>query len=103
MQSVLLKAGGLYTFPNNLSEIPPGALTTADNIVIDKNGIIESRRGLKQYGNTFGVGSDVAKQLMQYKNRLLRHFESTIQYDDGTGLFTSFSGSFTETETGLRI
>ncbi len=103
MQSVLLKASGIYSFPNNLSEIPPGALTVADNVVIDKNGIIESRRGLQQYGNTFGSGTDTAKQLMQYKNRLLRHFNTTIQYDDGTGTFTSFAGSFTETQTGLRI
>ena len=101
MQSVLLKAGGLYTYPNNLSEIPPGALTTADNVVIDKNGIIESRRGLQQYNQT--TLSNLPKQLMQYKNRLLCHFDNTIQYDDGTGNFTSFSGSFTEQSTGLRI
>lgn len=102
-QSVLLKAAGLYTFPNNLSEIPPGSLTVADNVVIDKNGIIESRRGLHQYGNTFGIGTDRAKQLLQYKNRLLRHFATSLQYDNGSGTFTSFSGTFAETEDGLRI
>jgi hypothetical protein len=102
-QSLLLKAGGLYTFPNSLSEIPTGALTRADNAIIDRNGIIESRRGFPQYGNTFGIGTDRAKQLMQYKNRLLRHFDSTIQFDNGTGTFTSFAGSYNETETGLRM
>lgn len=102
-QSVLLKAGGLYTFPNNLSEIPQGALTVADNVVIDKNGIIESRRGFHQYGNTFGIGTDRAKQLMVYKNRLLRHFDTTMQYDDGTGNFISFDGTFVEEAAGIRM
>lgn len=102
-QSVLLHAAGLYTFPNSLSEIPPGSLTVADNVVIDRNGVIEPRRGFHQYGNTFGSGTDIIKQLMTYKNHLLRHFNSTIQFDDGTGTFQSFSGSFLETQTGLRI
>jgi hypothetical protein len=102
-QDLLLKARGLYTYQNNLSEIPEGACTTADNVIFDRNGVVEPRRGFSKYGNTFGTGDDRAKQLMQYKLRILRHFDSTIQYDDGSGTFTSFSGEFDETEPGLRI
>lgn len=44
-----LKAAGLQTQPNNLGEVPPGSLLVADNIVIDREGVIQSRRGIKQY------------------------------------------------------
>ncbi len=41
---------------------------------------------------------------MQYKDRILRHYDSTVQFDsNGTGNFHSFSGSFSETQSGLRI
>jgi hypothetical protein len=102
-QSVTLKARGLYSYPNSLSEMPEGALTVADNVVIDRNGVIEPRRGFKQYGDELTLGIDRAKQLLTYKNRILRHFGTTLQYDNGTGTFTSFSGSYLETETGLRL
>ncbi len=103
-QSVVLKAAGLYTFPNSLSEIPQGSLQAADNVVIDRNGIIEQRRGFQQYGNTFGSSSDRVKQLLTYKDRILRHYGTTLQFDsNGSGTFNSFSGSYSETESGLRI
>jgi hypothetical protein len=43
---------------------------------------------------------------MVYKGKVLPHVGTTILYDDGasvTGRFSTFSGSFSETETGLRI
>lgn len=102
-QSVNLKARGLYSYPNSLSEMPEGALTVADNVVIDRNGVIEPRRGFVQYGDEFGISVDRAKQLLVYKNRILRHYSTVLQYDDGSGTFSSFNGSYSETETGLRI
>lgn len=99
----MLKARGLNTYNNNLSEIPEGSLSVADNVVIDRNGVIEPRRGFKQYGTEFGIGTDRAKQLMVYKDRLIRHYSDVLQYDNGSGTFTSFAGSYLETETGLRI
>lgn len=102
-QSVNLKARGLYSYPNSLSEMPEGALTVADNVVIDRNGVIEPRRGFAQYGDTFGLSTHRAKQLLVYKERILRHYASILQYDNGTGTFTSFSGTVDETESGLRL
>lgn len=97
-----LKALGLNSMPNQL-EAQEGSLTVAKNVVINRDNVVESRRGFKIYGNSFGTSSDRAKQLMTFKERILRHFASTIQYDDGSGTFSSFSGSFSETENGLRI
>ncbi len=107
--SSLLKAAGLYTYAN-LLELPPGALLEATNVVIDRPGIIEPRRGFKDYGDAFTHPNDRSKQLLVYKSRILRHyFDNTddvnkLQFDsNGTGTFSAFSGTFNETETGLRI
>lgn len=102
-QSVNLKARGLYSYPNALSEMPEGALTTADNVVIDRNGVIEPRRGFVQYGDEFGISTDRSKQLIVYKDRILHHFTTVLQYDNGSGTRANFNGSYAETETGLRI
>lgn len=98
----MLKAKGLWTFPNYLSAVPEGALLDATNCVIDRDGIIEPRRGINQYGNV-GVANDRIKQLLTYKNRILAHYNSVLAYDNGSGTFTDFSGVFSEVEAGLRI
>ena len=41
---VQLDNKGLYTFNNLLSQVPPGAMTVANNTVIDRPGIVETRR-----------------------------------------------------------
>lgn len=108
-QFVVNKCKGLYSFPNKLKSMPDGALITAENIVINREDIIEPRRGFKIYGNVMGSSAttDIAHNLFIYKNRLLRHFGTgsgtTLQWDGGTGTFTSFSGTFAETTQGLRI
>jgi len=47
---------------------------------------------------------DRAKQLTTYRNRIIRHFSETLEYDStGSGPFFAFSGSFLETQEGLRM
>ncbi len=88
-QNVTLKCRGLYTFPNSLSEVPDGALSETNNVVIDRDGVINPRRGFKTYGTDFGNESSVAKQLMDYKYRIIRHWGTTLDVDsDGEGDFT---------------
>lgn len=100
--SVQLKALGLNTSPNAI-EVPAGSLVEASNIIIRRDDVVEPRRGMKLYGNDFGSIGDRAKALFVYKTRLLRHYASTLQFDDGNGNFTSFAGTYVETEPGLRI
>lgn len=104
-----MDARGLYTEPNLLSKVPEGALVEADNVIIDRDGVLQSRRGMTQYGNSFGIGSDRSKQLLVYKNRILVHYQDTLLFNANShtnannGSFQPFSGSYTETELGLRI
>lgn len=104
-----MKARGLFTDSNQLGSVPEGAMTVADNVIIDRDDIVESRRGFSQFGNTFGTSSDRANQLISYKDRVLVHNNNTLLYNDNShennadGNFQAFSGTFSEIEDGRRI
>lgn len=106
--TVTLKASGLQTSPNVL-EVPEGALLAASNIIIRRDDVIEPRRGFKLFGTSFGTSTDRLKQLFVYKKRILRHYDSTIEFDSGTTnnageeLFLPFDGLYLEAQAGLRI
>lgn len=105
-QSVLLKAKGISVHSNPLGAVAEGSMQEALNVIIDRNEIVEPRRGFYEYGNPFGIGSDRAKNLFTYKDVILRHVTNTLQYDsDNLGLFADFNsvGAVTETQPGLRI
>lgn len=102
-----LKALGLNVSPNNL-DLPEGSLLEASNVIIKRDNVIEPRRGLKLFGESFGSASDRLKQTMTYRNTLLRHYSNVLQFqngtnNDGTANFDNFSGTFSEVETGLRM
>lgn len=104
-QALNLKASGLSIHSNPLSAVPAGSMSDAVNVVIDRNEIVEPRRGFFQYGNTFGGSTDRTKQLFTYKDVVMRHVLNKLQFDsDNAGLFIDFAGpTVTEVETGLRI
>ena len=51
MYASALSFAGLYTFPNPLANIPVGGALQANNLVANKDGEAESRRGLAQFAN----------------------------------------------------
>lgn len=108
-QRTLLKAKGLHTDHNQLSAIPEGSLSVANNVIIDSEDIIEPRRGFAKYGNNFGIAEDRAKQLLVYKDRILIHYNNVLIFNDNPhnsvddGNFLSFDGDFAELEAGRRI
>jgi len=102
-QVVNLKAAGLYTYYQTLMEVPPGALLKANNVVINRAGVIEPRRGIAAYGSSFGLAADRVKQLLEYKGTIIRHIAQTLSYDNGSGVFTNFSGNYTEAKVGNRM
>lgn len=96
------KIAGLYTYLSELSA-PEGALVKANNVNINEMGVLTPRRGLNDYGAELTQTADRVKQILEYKERIIRHFDTTLEFDDGTGNFTAFSGSFSEVEPGFRL
>lgn len=109
--NIVLKAIGLNTSPSFLDPqaTPSGSLLEASNIIIRRDSIVESRRGYPLYGTPFGTSSDVAKQLMLYKGRIIRHFSNKLQWDTlvdnalGQSIFDTFCGNYLEPVPGRRI
>ncbi len=101
MQTLNMQMKGLYTHPNQLSEVPPGALLKAKNMVLDREGIIESRRGLAQYGT---IINQTVNNLFNYQSRLLAHYGTTMSYDsNGSGAWTPYSGTFSAPTGAVKI
>jgi len=90
---VNLENMGLYTFNNLLSKVPPGSMTIANNINIDRPGIAETRRGFEFYGDTLAAS---AIKGYNYNNTLLWYLDNgSLVYDsDSAGTWATYSGSF---------
>lgn len=101
-RSNTIKAAGLYTYLSELNA-PEGSQVVADNVNIDELGVITPRRGFSDYGNALPSSTFRVKQILEYKNRIIRHYNNVLQFDDGSGNFSTFSGSFEEVEPGFRI
>lgn len=101
----VIKLDGLHTNNSELSEVPGGSLSDCDNLILDKNSTYEQRRGFDFYGNAMGTSpsTDLAKQIFVYKKRILRHFDSKLEFDNGTGTFTAFSGSYSQIDNDTKI
>lgn len=89
---VQLDAKGLYTFNNQLSQVPPGAMSVANNIDIDKPGIAETRRGFNFYGNQ--LPAPAIKGYI-YNDTLLWYLNNgSLVHDTGSGVWGTYAGSF---------
>lgn len=100
-----LKARGLFTDPSPLGETPRGGLVVANNVVIDRDGTTETRRGFKTVGTSLTLtGSEKINKFFNYNNHLLVSYGSKLAYDsDGAQTWTDFSGSFSPPTGASRI
>lgn len=101
----IIRTNGLETFGSELSR-SEGSLKKATNVNVDEKGVITPRRGFADYGNpTNDVESapDVIKQMMEYKNRIIRHYSDKLEFEDENGSFQAISGSFNTIEDNTRI
>ena len=101
-QTLNLKISGLYTNPNQFSELPEGALQKADNIVIDKGSVAEPRRGQAKYGQLPSSYTGLVSALYDYSGTLLVSYNNKLARDNGSGTFTDYTGTFSP-PTGHRI
>jgi hypothetical protein len=101
----LIKTRGLYVHGNELA-LPEGSLKQATNVNIDEDGVITPRRGFSEYGNATNnseTDGDILKQMLEYKQRILRHYQDKLEYEDANGNFQEISGSYSEVVNGVRI
>ena len=103
-QKVDLQLRGLYTAPNLLSGIPPGALEIADNVVINAKNLIDSRRGQTQYGDplTLPPSTEVNK-LFNYSSSLIVNYADKMAYDAGAGVWTDYTGTYTQPDPDYKM
>lgn len=52
---IQLTCKGLFTMPNSLSKVPEGSLLVAQNVVIDYDGLLSCRRGIRQFGTDLSI------------------------------------------------
>lgn len=84
------KIKGLSTFPNYIEGTGEDQ-TIANNVVIDRDNVLEPRRGMKVLSEI----PDFAKQLLTYKDRVLVHYDNAIGYFNtkDPGILSKFKGT----------
>jgi len=83
--SILLNVKGLYLNPSSFGDnAPNGALTIANNVVIDRPSVVETRRG---FNNGFGTMVNTGTNSMyQFNSVKLLHGADHIMYYDANDL-----------------
>ncbi len=91
---------GLLLHPNPY-DLPPGALLEADNVVIDRPGVISKSRGFERYGTTLVAP---AKAMGEFDNTIVLLDGQTLKYDsDGAGTWASMAGTFDPPDADHRM
>jgi hypothetical protein len=101
-----LRIHGLWTNPNAHSEVPQGVtLEQADNIVLSRDSIAESRRGMNFYGVSPG-GVAQTRAIFDFKDTLILHdTNNTLKYDanNNGSLWTAYlNGPYTAAGSRMR-
>lgn len=100
-----LKFSGLDTHTDPFST-DPGALEIANNVVIDREEVVTTRRGFQKFGNVFDpkVADYKIEKLFEYQDRLIFHYTDRMYYDsDGSGLWSLYSGNFNKPDANTKI
>lgn len=99
MQDAITRCLGLVTQYNPLT-VAPGALTRANDCVINRENVIEDRRG---YATYMAIGSAGA-QLTVYSGKVIAHNGSLLTIDsDGAGTPVNYAGSYNAPAGGFRM
>lgn len=92
---IKLALKGLYTNPSTFGgNAPEGALTVANNVVIDRPSVVATRRGFDNTYTTM-VNTGVS-ELFTYNNVKIAHGTDNKMYSDAlnNGVFTAYTGTY---------
>lgn len=98
-QELRIQGVGLKTNPSAMLA-QQGSLAVASNLVMDKPGIFEPRRGFGRYGSAM---SAPAGALYPFGTYLIRANGTTLERDDGTATWTAYSGTYSPQGGALRF
>lgn len=89
-QTNTLEVKGLYTNPNELT-LPAGALLKADNVVIDRPNMFQSRRGFEKLPiiDDYTIPGDTVNSLFEYMNTFIAHSDNI--FGDFPGLVSYYN------------
>jgi hypothetical protein len=93
--SIILSVRGLHLNPSTFGDnAPNGALTIANNVVIDRPSVVATRRG---FNNAFSTIATAASSMFQYASTKLLYGTDHRLYADvnNDGVFTAYSGTYT--------
>jgi len=97
--SIILAIKGLFLNPSTFgNNAPTGALTIANNVVIDRPSVVATRRG---FSNAFSTINTNASSMFQYAGVKLLHGTDNLLYDDllGNGVYGAYAGVYTVPDT----
>jgi hypothetical protein len=86
-QFIQLDCKGLFTMPNSLSQVPKGSLLAAENVVVDYNGLLGMRRGIKQFGTNLATlisnpNAEVFQEFFYKGSKLIWFGDATVSRFD---------------------
>lgn len=99
-QSIILKNKGLHTSPNEFSAVPEGAMTTADNVSIDVDDVVEQRRGFSRY-IAFASSGDRARRYAFYQSTQIAAYSNGKIAKYSAGTWTNYSGTYSDPDASL--
>ena len=102
-QNLVVKAAGLYLTQNDLSSVPEGAMAIASNVVIDRDNILEPRRGFGELTKKLPDPSYRVERFYEYLDELFVRYDSNkLGWYDDTGItFTGTVVTSSATITGV--
>lgn len=92
--------------PNSLSKVPLGSLLNAQNVVVDYNGLLSVRRGIKQFGTALvGSNFEIFQEFFYKDSKLIWYGDATL--DDANPARNNFAydsdglGTWVNTSTNV--
>lgn len=103
MQNTTLNIAGLHTNPSDLSEVPPGALKTANNIDIDRPSIATPRKGFSRFGDEFSNPAARVGSVFFFDGKVLvRRSDNVLMYWDGND-WQNYTGTVAEPDINIPV
>lgn len=94
-QNLVVEISGLATNQNQISKVKPGSLSIANNVNIDKDGVLEPRRGFSYLANS-PASTIRTDRITEYQDKIIArrsNNDTLAYYTTGVG-WTAYSGTY---------